>query len=92
MVGAFAEAGVTATVPRVGPLLGLFFGESAPTDFDGAKAVCENGVYERFFHGMLDAGIALAPGAYEALFPSLAHGSDVIEATIDAVRRVANNL
>lgn len=92
MIDAFADAGVTATVPRVGPLLGLFFGDTAPTDFDGAKAVCENGVYERFFHGMLDAGVALAPGAYEALFPSLAHDGDVVEATIDAVRDVAKNL
>ena len=92
MVDAFAAAGVVATVPRVGPLLGLFFGAPAPTDFDSARAICENGVYERFFHGMLDAGVALAPGAYEALFPSLAHDSDVVEATIEAVRLVAKSL
>lgn len=92
MIDAFAAAGVTATVPRVGPLLGLFFGPEAPTDFESAKAVCENGVYERFFHGMLAEGVALAPGAYEALFPSLAHGSDEVAATIDAVRRVAATL
>ncbi len=92
MIEAFADAGVVASVPRVGPLLGLFFGPQAPVDFEGAKAVCENGVYERFFHGMLEAGVALAPGAYEALFPSLAHGSDEVDATIEAVRRVAKNL
>ncbi len=92
MIAAFADAGVVASVPRVGPLLGLFFGDTLPTDFDSAKAVCENGVYERFFHGMLDQGVALAPGAYEALFPSLAHGSEQIEATIEAVRHVAKNL
>lgn len=92
MIAAFADAGVVASVPRVGPLLGLFFGDTLPTDFDSAKAVCENGVYERFFHGMLEQGVALAPGAYEALFPSLAHGSEQIEATIEAVRHVAKNL
>ncbi|MEZ5246629.1 MAG: glutamate-1-semialdehyde 2,1-aminomutase [Acidimicrobiales bacterium] len=92
MIAAFADAGVTATVPRVGPLLGLFFGDTAPTDFESAKAICDNGVYERFFHGMLDAGVALAPGAYEALFPSLAHSSDVVAATIEAVRLVAKTL
>ena len=92
MVEAFADAGVPASVPRVGPLLGLFFGDTLPTDFDSAKAICDNGVYTRFFHGMLDAGIALAPGAYEALFPSLAHGSDEVAATIEAVRRVAKDL
>ena len=92
MIDAFAGAGVVAQVPRVGPLLGLFFGDTLPTDFDSAKAICENGVYQRFFHGMLDAGVALAPGAYEALFPSLAHGSDEVAATIDAVRLVAKKL
>jgi len=92
MIEAFADAGVTASVPRVGPLLGLFFGDTLPSDFDSAKAICENGVYERFFHGMLAAGVALAPGAYEALFPSLAHTPDVIETTIAAVRSVAKNL
>ena len=30
--------------------------------------------FRKFFHGMLERGIALAPGAYEAIFPSLAHG------------------
>ena len=92
LAAAFSDAGVTATVPRVGPLVGLFFGATLPTNFDEAKAICENGVYERFFHGMLDAGVALAPGAYEALFPSLAHGKDEISATIDAARSVAKNL
>jgi len=92
MVSAFAAAGVSAVVPRVGPLLGVFFTDILPTDFESAKAACENGVYERFFHGMLDAGIALAPGAYEALFPSLAHTAAEIDATIDAVRSVAARL
>ncbi|MFT5201762.1 MAG: glutamate-1-semialdehyde 2,1-aminomutase [Candidatus Aldehydirespiratoraceae bacterium] len=92
LAAAFGDAGVAATVPRVGPLVGLFFGATLPTNFDEAKAICENGVYERFFHGMLDAGVALAPGAYEALFPSLAHGKDEIAATIDAARSVAKNL
>jgi len=92
MIDAFADAGVSATVPRVGPLLGLFFGERAPTDFDSAQVICENGVYERFFHGMLDAGVALAPGAYEALFPSLSHDREVVAATIDAVRLAAATL
>ena len=92
MTAAFAEAGVAAVVPRVGPLLGLFFAATAPTDFDSAKAICENGMYERFFHGMLEAGVALAPGAYEAIFPSLAHTPAEIDATIDAVASVAATL
>ena len=92
MQAAFDDAGVTAVLPRIGPLLGIFFTDTAPHDFDSAKAAADNGVYPRFFHGMLDRGIALAPGAYEAIFPSLAHGDDEIEATIAACAEVAATL
>ena len=89
MQAAFDDAGVAAVLPRVGPLLGIFFTDTAPHDFDSAKAAADNGVYPRFFHGMLDRSIALAPGAYEAIFPSLAHGDEEIEATIAACAEVA---
>lgn len=92
MQAAFDDAGVAAVLPRVGPLLGIFFTDTAPHDFDSAKAAADNGVYPRFFHGMLDRGIALAPGAYEAIFPSLAHGDEEIEATIAACAEVAATL
>ncbi len=92
MSGAFADAGVAAVMPRVGPLVGLFFTDTAPTEFDGAKAAADNGVYRRFFHGMLDRGVAFAPGAYEAIFVSLAHGPTQIEETVSACREVAAEL
>ena len=92
MQASFDAAGVAAVLPRVGPLLGIFFTDTAPHDFDSAKAAADNGVYPRFFHGMLDRGIALAPGAYEAIFPSLAHGDEEIEATIAACADVAATL
>ncbi|MEM9520102.1 MAG: glutamate-1-semialdehyde 2,1-aminomutase [Actinomycetota bacterium] len=92
MQASFDAAGVPAVLPRVGPLLGIFFTDTAPHDFDSAKAAADNGVYARFFHGMLELGIALAPGAYEAIFPSLAHGDAEIEATIDACAEVATSL
>ncbi|MCY4664240.1 MAG: aminotransferase class III-fold pyridoxal phosphate-dependent enzyme, partial [Acidimicrobiaceae bacterium] len=89
---AFSNSTVAAVVPRVGPLLGLFFTETAPTDFDEARRAADNWVYPRFFHGMLDRGIAFAPGAYEAIFPSLAHTGAEIEATVAAAAEVARNL
>ena len=92
MTEAFAAAGVPAVVPRVGPLLGLFFTDEMPTDFDSAKEAADNGVYERFFHAMLQRGVALAPGAYEVMFPSLAHTDEVIQQTIDAVQATAATL
>ncbi len=89
MASAFAAAGVDALLPRVGPLLGLFFGTEAPTNFDEAKVLADNGVYSRFFHEMLSRGVALAPGPYEILFPSLAHTDDVIDETLAIVAEAA---
>jgi len=89
---AFDAAGVPAVVPRIGPLLGLFFCEQPPHDFESAKAAADNGVYPRFFHGMLERGVAFAPGAYEAIFVSLAHDDAEIDATVEAAAEVASTL
>jgi len=92
MEAAFRDADIAASIPRVGPLLGLFFSDVLPHDFDTAKAAAENGYYRQFFHGMLERGVALAPGAYEAIFVSLAHTDDVIDETIEIVAAVAATL
>lgn len=92
---AFSTAGVQARVSQVGPLLGVFFGgpddgvESLPTDFESARTSVALQRYPAFFHGMLAHGIALAPGPWEVMFPSLAHSSDDIDATIEAAHVVA---
>jgi len=84
-----AEAGLAAQVPVVGPLVGLFFSPTPVTNFDQARASCASGLYGRFFRAMLDRGVALAPGPYEAAFPSLAHTRDDIERTVDLARAAA---
>lgn len=69
---------LTARVPVVGPLFGLFFvpaGRPGVTDYDGAVASASTGLYARFFRAMLARGVALAPGPYEVAFPSMAHGA-----------------
>jgi glutamate-1-semialdehyde 2,1-aminomutase len=77
---AFVAAGVPASFPVVGTLVGMYFGAGpAPTDFAGAKTTDE-AVYRAFFHAMLRHGVALAPGAYEALFVGLGHTDDVLDA------------
>jgi glutamate-1-semialdehyde 2,1-aminomutase len=81
-----AEAGFPVQVPVVGPLLGLFFAEQPVTDYDQARAACANGLYATFFRALLERGVALAPGPYEAIFPSLAHTKDDIERTVDQAR------
>jgi glutamate-1-semialdehyde 2,1-aminomutase len=80
------EAGFPVQVPVVGPLVGLFFSESPVTDYDEARAACGNGLYAAFFRAMAERGVALPPGPYEVLFPSLAHTWADIERTVDLAR------
>ena len=89
---AFTSAGIDVVVPRVGPLVGLFFGTQTPTDFDGASASVALGRYPAFFHGMLERGVALAPGPYEVMFPSLAHTEADIVRVVEAAHEVAAEL
>jgi glutamate-1-semialdehyde 2,1-aminomutase len=84
MRDAFSSAGLPAIVPRVGPLVGLFFGEATPRNFDQADVLARNGIYPQVFHALLEQGVALAPGPYEAIFPSLAHTNADIDATVEA--------
>ncbi|HQV57966.1 MAG TPA: aminotransferase class III-fold pyridoxal phosphate-dependent enzyme, partial [Ilumatobacteraceae bacterium] len=86
---ACSAAGLPAAFPVVGSLVGTFFGGTTPpVDFVGAKQTDE-AMYARFFHAMLDEGVALAPGAYEAMFVGLAHTDEIIEQIGQAAERAA---
>jgi glutamate-1-semialdehyde 2,1-aminomutase len=89
---AVAGAGLPVQVPRVGTLVGLHFSETEVRNYDEARAAVANGLYRRFFRAMLERGVALAPGPYEALFPSLAHSWDDIERTEAAATASANEV
>jgi len=92
LAATFTEAGVPVVLPRVGSLFGIFFTDTAPTNFDEAKEAATNGLYRSFFHGMLSRGIAFAPGAYEAIFVSLAHDDAIIDQTLAAAAEVAEEM
>ena len=92
LVEAITAAGLYAVAPRVGPLLGLYLSREpleAPADFTGAKAIGDNGLYPGFFHAMLERGVALAPGAYEILFVSMAHGDAELARAVEAAGEAA---
>lgn len=86
------EAGFAVQVPSVGPLLGLFFDDQPVRNYDDAQRACGNGIYPLFFHALLTRGIAVAPGPYEVLFPSLAHTYDDIERTVDLTAAAINEV
>ncbi len=75
---AFASAGIDVVVPLVSTLVGLHLGPTAPRTYDEAKTT-DVDRYRRFFHASLERGVALAPGAYEVMFPGLAHTDEVID-------------
>jgi glutamate-1-semialdehyde 2,1-aminomutase len=83
---AFADAGIDAVIPRVSSLVGIHLGTTAPRTYDEAKTT-DVDRYRRFFHAALERGVAMAPGAYEVLFPGLAHTDEVID---EIVRRAAD--
>jgi glutamate-1-semialdehyde 2,1-aminomutase len=83
---AITSTGLYAATPVAGALMGLYLSRTpitAPVNFDEAKVLCENGLYGPFFHAMLERGVALAPGAYEILFVSLAHSQDDLARTVE---------
>jgi len=86
---ACASAGVPAYFPRVGTLVGAYFGNGGQVyNFDDATRTDE-AAYSRFFHAMLSEGVAMAPGAYETLFVGLGHTDSVMAALASAAQRAA---
>ena len=86
-LGAEAEAGLRSaadasgtmlTVNRVGSMLTAFFAEGPITTWEEV-ADADTEAYARFFHGMLERGVYLAPSQFEAAFVSLAHTPDDLQ-------------
>jgi glutamate-1-semialdehyde 2,1-aminomutase len=70
---------------RVGGMFGLFFTREKVDSYAQATAA-DVAVFNRFFHGMLERGVYLAPSAFEAGFLSSAHSDEDLAATLDAAR------
>ena len=88
--GAARDAGVPLVGDSEGGMFGFFF----PASFDsalpqnyGQVMATDKERFNRFFHGMLDRGVYLAPALYEAGFVSAAHSAEDIAATVHAAGR-----
>jgi glutamate-1-semialdehyde 2,1-aminomutase len=81
--GAAKRHGVPFAAQAVGGMFGLYFSPTVPASYEQAMT-CDKPRFNRFFHAMLDAGIYLAPSAYEAGFVSAAHTDADIGETIAA--------
>ena len=81
--GAARDAGVDFVGDSEGGMFGFFFCGALPQNY-GAVMATDKERFNRFFHGMLDRGVYLAPALYEAGFVSAAHSAEDIAATVAA--------
>ena len=91
MRDAAKSAGVPVVFNRCGSMFcGYFTSEPVWNLADAMKADRER--FKKFFHGMLDAGVYLAPSQFEAGFISTAHSEVDIEKTVSAAAKVMRTL
>ena len=81
-------AGIPMTSNHVGTMWGVFFSEEEKIINYDQVMQCDTERFAKFFHGMLQEGIYLAPASYEAGFMSAAHTDQDIEDTLNAAERV----
>ncbi|WP_347332202.1 glutamate-1-semialdehyde 2,1-aminomutase [Marinimicrobium locisalis] len=86
------EAGIPFTTNYRGSMFGFFFTEEATVSRYDQVMACNTERFNRFFHGMLEHGVYLAPASFEAGFMSAAHTESDIEQTLSAAREVFKTL
>jgi len=86
------DAGIPMATENQGGMFGFVFSDDAAIRRFEQVAAANVDRFKAFFHGMLDAGVYLAPSAFEAGFVSAAHGDEEIGATLDAARKVLKTL
>jgi glutamate-1-semialdehyde 2,1-aminomutase len=85
------EAGIETVTNRVGSMWTTFFTASNVTDWNSANR-SNREMFGKFFHGMLEEGVYLAPSQFEAGFISIAHTESFIDRTIEAAGNVFRRL
>jgi glutamate-1-semialdehyde 2,1-aminomutase len=88
LANAAAETGISVSTENAGGMFGMVFTEDGPVRSYAQVAAADVERFKKFFHGMLDAGVYLAPSAFEAGFVSAAHSDNDIDATIAAAHKV----
>lgn len=81
------ESGIALTTNHVPGMFGLFFTTQQQVETFKAVSTCDIARFKLFFHAMLEAGVYLAPSAFEAGFVSSAHTAEIVEATLAAARK-----
>ncbi len=86
------ENNVLHTINRMGSMISVHFGDIPVTDFASSAKSASTGMFNKFFHGMLENGIYIAPSAFETWFISEALSYEDLDKTIEAAGKVAKEL
>jgi len=87
-----AQAGIAMTTNSVGGMFGLFFSTEKHVTSFAQVMQCDQNLFKRFFHAMLEQGVYLAPSAFEAGFVSAAHSDEDLEKTLDIAEAIFKRL
>lgn len=82
---------ITFSATHLGGMFGIYFHNQIPTSYEQVMA-CDQAMFKRFFHGMLQKGIYFAPSAFETGFVSSAHRSMELEMTLTAADEVMGEM
>ncbi|EGV44693.1 glutamate-1-semialdehyde-2,1-aminomutase [Bizionia argentinensis JUB59] len=91
MARVLTENKVVYTINRVGSMISVHFSKTPVIDFKTA-ANANNDMFKKFFHGLLNEGVYIAPSAFETWFIADALSYDDLDKTIAAVETVAKTL
>lgn len=82
---------INACFNRVGSMVGMFFNDDKVTNFDTAiKSDVER--FSKFFNGLLEKGIYIAPSQFESWFVSIKHDDHIIDETLNKCEEVLKNI
>ena len=86
-----AQNGIEFTINRVGSMISVHFDKNPVIDFQTAKNG-DNETFKKFFHGLLNEGVYIAPSAYETWFITDALKYEDLDFTINAIDKVSKIL
>jgi len=88
---AASAASVPVQVATAPGLLTVFFSSDPVLDLAGAQA-CDLDAYATWCRALLARGVYPPPSQFEAWFPSLAHGPEHVERTVEAAAAAFRSL
>jgi len=86
------QNGVPFTINRLGSMISVHFSETPVIDFETSANAAQGDTFKKFFHGMLQKGIYIAPSAYETWFVCDALSYDDLDKTILAAGDISKSL